>query len=87
MTDLHTLFEQFQTRLQAATDAELAETFNRETGNRGWAAARGAFHLALRDELLRRGFNCDAILDGGNLSLATRIRLNADTREVELVEQ
>ncbi len=55
MTDLHTLFEQFQTRLKAATDAELAETFNRETGNRGWAAVR--------------------------------IRLNSDTREVEMVKE
>lgn len=65
----------FRRRFRSASLEELIGAFNRDVGNSGWVAARGSFHMALREAFLATGLDCSSFISDGGMSLRYRIRL------------
>lgn len=86
---LETVFEEFKNRVATMSDEEVIEAFNRDVGNSGWTGARGAFHKALLQDFQRRGWHCDVIYDSdkNTLNLTSRVKLNPDTRALEIIAE
>ena len=63
--DLHTqvsnearvIFNEFKERFQKMDDEQLIITYNEDIKKQGWVGARGRFHVALSEELKKRGLN------------------------------
>ena len=61
-----------------ASVESLIDSFNKETKKRGWVSARGDFLSALREEFLRREFDCTSFINGPSMSLRHPIRLEGN---------
>ncbi len=55
MTSGQTKYEEFKARFRAMSDEELKETKRNSMNTPGWVTTRGAYELALKNELERRG--------------------------------
>jgi hypothetical protein len=76
---------EFAARLRGLSDQELVDLFNKDVGNPGWVAARGRFHVALKEEFTRRGFDFSAI--GNDISLSFKNKIILKGAVVQIVEE
>ncbi len=76
---MKTRYDIFSEELQKLSDQQLVDRFNGDVNNPGWVGARGDFHVAMRNEFDRRGFDYSSIGNQNQLSWAFRIGVEGRT--------
>jgi len=80
---LRKLHQQRAERLKAFDFAgcsvdELVDRVNKEVRNPGWTSSRAEYLKALREALLRSGYDCSAFVSSDSLSLARKVKVEGD---------
>lgn len=84
MSTLNPLQLQFQEKFQNATDHEIIAALNSEARCKGWTNARAAYLWALKEEIVKRGWNFSAI-SGGENSWYLRYEVKLAGTKIEIV--
>ena len=69
------LFEDYMERMDAYSDAELVEAFNRQAGNPGWGGAHASYGSAIRVQLNKRNIDYSEVGDNTRMSYKNKVIL------------
>ncbi|MEN2436148.1 hypothetical protein AAH994_12105 [Weeksellaceae bacterium A-14] len=65
----------FKKKFNEIDNNSLILKFNEQVGIHVWGNARAHYLEALRDEFIKRGFNCGIIINSAGMSIAKKIKL------------
>ncbi len=84
MSTLNLLQRQFRAKFQNSSDQEVVTALNTEAKCKGWTSARAAYLWALREEIVKRGWDFSSIAGGEN-SLYLRYEVKLSGNKIEIV--
>jgi len=83
MSTLNPLQRQFLEKFQSASDHEVIAELNSEARCKGWTSARAAYLWAIKQEIIKRGWDVSAISSGeNNWYLCYEVRLAGTKIEI-----
>lgn len=70
--------DEYERWAESLSDKDLVAAFNRDVRNPGWVYQRQFLLAALKNEFIKRGFDCSEIIKDGCLSFMHKVRLDGN---------
>lgn len=84
--NLEKTFQEFKERFAFMTDSGLIKVFNREVDGHGWVSARGAYLVALQEEISKRDFDNSAV-GGKNQAFPGKRKIKLEGKKILFVDE